>query len=83
MACKDLNSARKFLLEVEKIAKKYDANFFIVTDGASMTRNNGNPAVQNARLAQEKWEREHGFDPNEDWKKSKESETITITITDK
>ena len=82
MACKDLNSARKFLLEVEKIAKKYDANFFIVTDGASMTRNKGNSAVQNARLAQEKWEREHGFNPDEDWKKSKESENIIITITD-
>jgi energy-coupling factor transporter ATP-binding protein EcfA2 len=68
-SCKDLATARKFVSDVGKLAKKYDANYFIVTDGASGTRNNGNPAVRNARLAQEKWERENGFDPDEDWSK--------------
>ena len=66
-ACKDVKTARKFVHEVGNLAKKYDANYFIVTDGASGTSNNGNPAVKNARDAQIKWEKEHGFDPDEDW----------------
>lgn len=66
-ACKDVNTARKFVHEVGNLAKKYDANYFIVTDGASGTSNNGNPAVKNTRDAQIKWEKEHGFDPDEDW----------------
>lgn len=70
-SCKDVKTARKFVSEVDKLAKKYDANYFIVTDGASGTRNSGNPAVRNAREAQIKWENEHGFDPDEDWSLNK------------
>lgn len=69
-SCKDVDTARKFLQDVDKIAKKYDANFFIVTDGASITRNGrgeSNPAVRNAREKQIEWERKNGFDPDEDW----------------
>lgn len=32
-SCKDIQTARKFVSEVGKLAKKYDANYFIVTDG--------------------------------------------------
>ena len=70
-ACKDVVTARKFLNEVDKIGKKYDANFFIVTDGASMTRTRDGEdcdAIRNARNAQKQWEKENGFDPDEDWK---------------
>ena len=69
--------ARKFLQEVDVLAKKYKANFFIVTDGASMTKNGtygnkvSNPAVRHARDCHIKWESEHGEDPYEDWKKEK------------
>lgn len=63
IACKYLKTAREFLNE----AKKYNANFFIVTDGASMINNNGNQAVENARKCQIEWEKKHNFDPNEDW----------------
>lgn len=66
-ACKDVETARMFVRDVAKLVKKYNANYFIVTDGASGTSNNGNPAVKNARDAQIKWEKEHGFDPDEDW----------------
>ena len=66
-ACKNVETARMFVRDVAKLAKKYNANYFIVTDGASGTSNNGNPAVKNARDAQIKWEKEHGFDPDEDW----------------
>lgn len=71
-ACKDLETARKFVREVGKLAKKYDANYFVVTDGASGTSNNGNPAVKHARDCQIEWEKEHGFDPDEDWSKTME-----------
>ena len=69
-ACENLDVARKFVALVQKLAKKYNANFFIVTDGAS-GYSNGNgrvdPAVKNAREQQKKWEKENGFDPDEDW----------------
>lgn len=70
-ACKDVASARKFVADVAKLAKKYDANYFVVTDGASGTHNpNGeNSAIQHARDAHKEWERENGFDPEEDWVK--------------
>lgn len=38
----------------------------MVTEGASAT-NNGCDAVKNARDNHTKWEKEHGFDPYEDW----------------
>ena len=63
--------ARKFCLEVKKLAKEYDLPFFVVTDGASATRNNDCSAVKNARDAHIKWEQENGYDPFEDWEKKK------------
>lgn len=60
-------NAREFCEKVRKLASEYDLPFFVVTDGASATCNNGCEAVRNARLYHEKWEKEHGFDPDEDW----------------
>ena len=69
-ACKDVSAARKFVTEVRELAKKYNANFFIVTDGASGYHSDGtNEAVKAMRKAMDKWELEHGFDPSEDWSK--------------
>lgn len=78
-ACKDLKTAREFVNKVGQLAKKYDANYFIVTDGASGTKNNGNPAVKNARDAQIEWEKNNGFDPNEDWSKQTINESSDNT----
>lgn len=64
-----LEQARKFCLEVKKLASQYELPFFVVTDGASATHNNGCNAVKNARDAHIKWEKEHNFDPEEDWSK--------------
>ena len=76
-SCKDLTAARQFVSEVQDVAKKYNANFFVVTDGASGYSNgNGetNSAVKNAREAQVKWEKEHGANPDEDWSKNESAE---------
>lgn len=59
--------AREFCERVRILASEYDLPFFIVTDGASATHNNGCEAVKNARDNHVKWEKENGFDPNEDW----------------
>ena len=80
-ACKDVNEARKFLQDVDEISQKYNANFFMVTDGASMTRNSrgeSNPAVKNTRDSQVDWENKNGEDPNEDWLKDKVKESTDI-----
>ena len=68
-ASDNVDKSRKFLMEVKKLAKKYNVNYFIVTDGASATFNRGNKAVEHARNCHKEWEREHGFDPDEDWGK--------------
>ena len=69
-ACKDLMAARKLCNDVRKVAKKYDANFFFVTDGAS-AYSNGNgksdPAVKAMRNEMDKWEDKNGFNPDDDW----------------
>jgi hypothetical protein len=65
----NLSKARKFMSEVKKLADKYNLPVFAVTDGASITKNNGCKAVQNARNAHAKWESKNGLDPNEDWGK--------------
>lgn len=43
--------AREFCKEVEKLAKKFNLSFFLVTEGASIIRNNNCPAVKAARDA--------------------------------
>lgn len=84
-ACKNEQEARKFVHDVGKLAKKYNANYFIVTDGASgkHNQNNENDAVNHARKCHEEWEKQNGFDPDEDWIKDgsfKESYVLTESI---
>lgn len=61
--------AREFCEEVRKLAGVYELPFFIVTDGASATSNNGNEAVKNARINHVNWEKSKGYNPYEDWSK--------------
>ena len=63
----DVKKSREFIREVDKLAKKYGVNYFIVTDGASKISNNGNPAVKHARDEHIKWELKNNSDPFEDW----------------
>lgn len=45
-------NARKFALEVKKLATKYDLNCFLITDGFSVYLNKGNnPVVRYTRNA--------------------------------
>lgn len=66
-----LQNARNFCRDVKELAKKYNLSFFVVTDGASATNNNDCEAVKNARDNHKKWELEHNFDPDEDWREEK------------
>lgn len=66
-----IRKARIFCKEVEELSKKYDLPFFLVTDGASITRNSGCEAVNNGRENHKIWERKNGFDPEEDWREKK------------
>ena len=59
--------ARKFVLEVKELAKKYDLPFFFVTDGASGIDNINCDAVAHARKAHTEWEIKNGIDPDHDW----------------
>lgn len=63
----NINMAREFCEKVRNLAEEYNLPFFVVTDGASATSNNGCEAVRNARENHIKWEREKGFNPDEDW----------------
>ena len=63
-----IEKARRFCADVRKLAEKYNLPFFVVTDGASATRNDGCEAVKIARENHIKWEEENGFDSNENWK---------------
>ena len=58
---------REFCSEVKKLSQKYNLPVFMVTEGASVTNNNGCEAVKNARDNHIKWEEKNGFDPYEDW----------------
>ena len=50
----------------------------MVTEGASVTNNNGCEAVKNARDNHIKWEEENGFDPNDDWSNNKPNITFDL-----
>lgn len=65
--------AREFCKKVQILAKEYNLPFFLVTDGASSTNNFGCEAVKNARENHIKWEKENGFDSDEDWSIEDES----------
>lgn len=62
-----INKAREFCSKVRELADEYNLSFFVVTEGASATSNNGCEAVKNARDCHIKWEMQYGFDPEEDW----------------
>ena len=68
-----IDKARAFCQEVKKLAEEYDLPFFLVTDGASITNNNGCNAVKKARENHIKWELENNLDPYEDWENEKEA----------
>lgn len=70
--------AREFCEKVRLLANEYDLPFFVVTDGASSTHNNGCEAVKIARDNHIKWEKENGFNPDEDWT-NKKHERIDFT----
>ena len=70
---KEIEKARLFCSEVKKLAQKYDLPVFMVTKGASITSNNRCEAVKVARENHIKWEKEHNFDPYEDWHKKNTS----------
>lgn len=61
--------ARQFCQEIKELAKKYNLPFFVVTDGASAISNNGCSAVKNARESHILWEKQHDYNPYEDWNK--------------
>lgn len=63
--------AREFCRKVRKLADEADLPFFVVTDGASATKNNGCLAVKCARDNHIKWEKDNGFNPDEDWSNEK------------
>ena len=63
--------AREFCKKVKELAKEYNLPFFVVTDGASATDNNGCEAVKNARDNHKLCEEKNKFDPKEDWSKEK------------
>ncbi len=67
----DLDKARKLMKEVADLAEKYNLPVFCVTEGASVTRNNGNEAIRRCRETLVNYEKEVGSDPNEDWNKNK------------
>ena len=56
----ELIKARMFCSEVRELAKRYNLPFFVVTDGASATSNNGCAAIKSARNSHMEWERNNG-----------------------
>ncbi|MDE6292786.1 MAG: hypothetical protein K2L98_03810 [Bacilli bacterium] len=65
----DKTRAREFVSRVRYLAAEYNLPFFIVTDGASATSNNGCEAVRVARENHIKYELSINADPYEDWSK--------------
>lgn len=63
----EIIKARLFCKEVEELSNKYNLEYFIVTEGTSLTKVKKCDAVRNARNNHIKWEKENGYDPNEDW----------------
>lgn len=61
--------SREMLKEIDKIRSKYGLPLLAVTDGASITRNNGNDTIKRLRDTLKKLEKKQGGDPEEDWLK--------------
>ena len=66
-----IEKSREFCSKVKELAKQYNLSFFVVTEGASAISNNGCEAVKHARDCHIEWEKQHNFDPFEDWSKDK------------
>ena len=64
-----MTQAQEFCKKVANLAKQYNLPFFLVTDGASITVNNGCDAVKVARENHIKWEQSHQIDSEHDWSK--------------
>ncbi len=62
-----LRKARQFCSEVRLLAQKYNLPFFVVTEGASATNNDGCEAVKRARNHHIEWEKEQNLNLDEDW----------------
>lgn len=62
-----LNRVRKLCKEVKELASTYKVDFFFVTEGASCVSVSKDEAVRYHRECQIKWEKNNGFDPDEDW----------------
>ncbi len=71
MEKEQLENARAFCLEVKALAEIRNLPFFVVTEGASATSNNGCDAVKNARENHIKLELENGHNPYEEWEKDR------------
>lgn len=67
-----IKKAREFCSEVKELAKQYNLSFFVVTEGASAISNNDCEAVKHARDCHIEWEKQHNFNPFEDWSKAKD-----------
>ena len=59
--------SKAFIRKVRELAKEYNLNFFIVTDGASAISNNGNSIVEQHRMLQIELDKEMGINPFDDW----------------
>lgn len=55
-----MDRGRAFTHEVQKLAKKYAVNFFVVTDGVSKMENSNESAVKNAIEAHKEWQNKIG-----------------------
>lgn len=62
----NITKAREFCEKVRTLANEYNLPFFIVTDGAGSTNNNGYEAVRVARDNHIKLEKENCLNPYED-----------------
>ena len=59
--------SKVFIRKVRELAKEYNLNFFVVTDGASAISNNGNKIVEQHRMLQIELDKEMGINPFDDW----------------
>ena len=61
--------SREMLKEIDKIRSKYGLPLLAVTDGASITRNNGNDTIKKLRDILKKLEKKLGQNPEGGWMK--------------
>lgn len=59
--------SKNFIRKVRELAKEYNLNFFIVTDGASAISNKGNKIVEKHRILQIELDKEMGINPFDNW----------------